>query len=209
MVRLSVAIFVAIVLVTFLILGWRGMRSPRPPLHVFPDMVVQPKYEPQDRSDFFADERTMRLPPEGTVAWGRETRDPDPVFATSDAERYEMQTMPIELDLAALQRGQEGFNIHCAVCHGADGSGNGITTKYQMLNPPTYHSDRLRQMSDGLIYQTITEGKGTMGPYGGRLSPTERWEIVAYVRALQRSHDATLDDVPEAVRQELESELEP
>jgi mono/diheme cytochrome c family protein len=73
-----------------------------------------------------------------------------------------------------------------------------------MVNPPSYHTDRVRDLPDGEIFKTITEGKGKMGPYGDRVRPDDRWAAVAYVRALQRAFDARIGDVPEERRKELD-----
>ena len=100
------------------------------------------------------------------------------------------------MDAKLLDRGQMKFNIYCAPCHGAIGDGNGITKQYGMGATPTYHDDRLRQMPEGDIFNTITHGKNTMFPYADKLSPDDRWAVVAYVRALQRAHHATINDVP-------------
>ncbi len=197
--------FLALLLVTVAILGVRGQLSSRPPLWIFPDMQDQPKYKPQTPSGFFADGRVERPIPAGVVAWGRSTGRPDETMLPSDASQFAMQTIPLKLDSVLLRRGQRQFNIYCAVCHGGTGDGKGITTnvRYGMTNPPTYHQDRLRQVADGYVFQVITEGKNTMGPYGERIHPADRWAIVAYLRALQRANNATIDDVPESQRKEL------
>jgi mono/diheme cytochrome c family protein len=119
-----------------------------------------------------------------------------------------MATMPVAVDRALVQRGAKIFETYCRVCHGGYGDGKGITTSYGMLNPPSYHSDRLREMGDGEMLKTITEGKGQMGPYADRIALEDRWAAIAFVRALQRAGDARLDDVPEAERAKLESGLE-
>jgi mono/diheme cytochrome c family protein len=93
--------------------------------------------------------------------------------------------------------------IYCAPCHGALGDGNGITKQYGMVATPTFHEDRLRQMPHGEIFNTITHGKNTMMPYADKLAPDERWAVVAYMRALQRAHHASINDVPLEKRGEL------
>ena len=109
-----------------------------------------------------------------------------------------------KIDRATLAEGRQVFNTNCAVCHGgATGAGNGITTQYGMINPPTYHGQRLREVKDGYLYQIITEGKGMMAAYGLQVKPPDRWKIVAYVRTLQRANNANLHDVPTEHRGEL------
>jgi mono/diheme cytochrome c family protein len=112
--------------------------------------------------------------------------------------------MPVAITMKLLARGQERYGIHCAVCHGATGIGNGITTQYGMVGVATFHDDRLRKMADGEIFNTISNGKGIMQPYGSQVPPLDRWAIIAYLRALQRSQQATVADVPPDRKPELQ-----
>lgn len=195
---------------TISIAGFRGMRSTQPPLVVFPDMDIQSKYKPQMASKFFADGRADRPTPAGTVPRGRGTAA-DPDFLRADDAHYLgknadgsfVKGFPIEVSETMIRRGQNRFEIYCAPCHGKNGDGQGITKAYGMVLTPSYHDDRLRQMPEGQIFNTITNGFNTMSPYGDKLSPDERWAVIAYVRALQRAHNAKLDDVPLANRGEL------
>jgi mono/diheme cytochrome c family protein len=133
-------------------------------------------------------------------------RHADPDFLKADEAHYAgknadgsfLQGFPsdIVIDEAFVRRGQNRFQIYCAPCHGALGDGQGITKSYGMVATPSYHDDRLRGMADGEIFNTITNGKNTMFPYADKLSVKDRWAVVAYVRALQRAHHATIDDVP-------------
>ena len=118
-----------------------------------------------------------------------------------DEDLFRLQTMPVAIDRELLYRGQKLYNVFCVVCHGGTGVGDGITTQYAMNPPPSYHTDRLRQVADGEIFKVITQGKGQMGPYGDRIKRPDRWAIVAYVRALQRAHRGSADDVPAHIRQ--------
>jgi mono/diheme cytochrome c family protein len=200
--------FVTVLLVS--IMGFRGMVSTRPPIEVFPDMDHQAKYKPQAESKFFADGRADRPTPAGTVPFGRDANKADPAFLKADDAHYVgknadgsfVRGFPagIEVTLGLITRGQDRYQIYCAPCHGALGDGNGITKSYGMVATPTYHDDRLRSMTEGEIFNTITYGKNTMFSYADKLSADERWAVVAYVRALQRSHHATIDDVPLELR---------
>jgi len=114
------------------------------------------------------------------------------------------EQIPVSADL--LKRGQEVFTIDCAVCHGATGQGNGITSKYGLLSIANYHQDKYRQMADGQIFNTITHGFNTMMAYGDKVPVKDRWAIVAYLRALQRSQNATINDVPDDQRAALEAQ---
>ncbi|MEO6996139.1 MAG: cytochrome c [Lacunisphaera sp.] len=193
--------FVVVLLVS--IMGFRGSKSSRPPIEVFPDMDRQAKYKPQAESAFFADGRADRSIPVGTVPRGR-TVEADPAFLRADDFRYAGKNadgsfargFPIPVTEIMIQRGENRFMIYCYPCHGALGDGNGITKSYGMVATPSYHDDRIRNMPEGEIFNTITHGKNTMFPYADKLSPDERWAVVAYVRALQRAHNARIDDVP-------------
>jgi len=204
--------FVVVLLIS--VMGFRGMKSSRPPIEVFPDMDHQAKYKPQAESQFFADGRADRPIPAGTVPFGRDTiekRDKDgkpyfadPAFLKADDFHYAGKNadgsfargFPIPVTEALVRRGQNRFQIYCAPCHGALGDGNGITKSYGMLVTPSYHDDRIRSMPEGEIFNTITNGKNTMFSYADKLSPDDRWAVVAYVRALQRAHHGSIADVP-------------
>ena len=190
-------------LLTVSILGFRGVKTPDAPLIVFPDMDFQAKYKPQMSSKFFADGRADRTPVPGTVPRGR-TVDADPAFLRADDFRYAGKAadgsfargFPVEVTEALVRRGQDRFQIYFRPCHGALGDGNGITKQYGMVATPSYHDDRLRRMAEGEIFNTITHGKNTMMSYADKLTPDDRWAVIAYVRALQRARNASIDDVP-------------
>jgi len=193
-----------VVVLTVGILGFRGSISSRPPLEVFPDMDRQPKLRPQDASTFFADGRADRPLPVGVVARGSMRADAA-VYQGRAAGGDWVRGIPsaVTVDARFLQRGRERYSISCAPCHGALGDGNGITKAYGMGATPTYHDDRLRAMAEGEIYNTITNGKGTMMGYADKVVPEDRWAIVAYVRALQRAQHGSVADVPTAHKAEL------
>lgn len=191
------------------VLGFRGRAFIKPPMDVFPEwafpgMKYQPKYKPQGESTFFADGRADRPLPEGVVARGM-LRDDDALDQGKDASGAFIHGFPqaITVDMKLLKRGQERFTIYCSPCHGALGDGNGITKSYGMGATPTYHDDRLRNIAEGEIFNTITHGKGNMLSYADKLSPEDRWAVVAYVRALQRAKMGTLADVPANHKSEL------
>ena len=185
------------------VLGFRGRISIRPPMDVFPEwafpgMKRQPKYEPQTSSPFFADGRVDRPIQARTVS-----RDPlraaDALSGqSSDGSWIRGFPESIVVNAELMAHGQNRYSIYCLPCHGALGDGNGITKQYGMGITPTYHDDRLRQMAEGEIYNTITHGKNTMLPYADKLLPEERWAVVLYVRALQRAQIGTAADVSEA-----------
>lgn len=178
--------------------GCRGQTSTQPPIHLNPNMDTQPKYKAQSRSAFFADGRTMRTPPEGTLMQGH-LREDDALSTGKLGDAY-VQSIPLPVDEALMARGQARFNIYCAPCHDQTGSGHGRVVSYGLVPPPTYHQDRIRQMPDGEIFNVITHGVRTMPSYAYQIPEHDRWAIVAYVRALQRSELATLEDIPEQQR---------
>jgi len=186
------------------VLGFRGCTSKRPPLEVFPDMDRQPKYRPQAESPFFADGRTDRPLPAGVVARGALRADPA-VYQGKSANSEWVRGIPsgVTVDARFMERGKERYQIYCAPCHGALGDGNGITKSYGMGGTPSFHDDRLRTMAEGELYNTIVNGKNTMLPYADKLEPTDRWAVVAYVRALQRAQTGKIADVPAAHKAEL------
>lgn len=210
------------------IFGFRGEKSTGSPLEVFPDMVRQVKVRAQAPSGFFADGRGARAPILGTVPMGYEMPRPDAMAAPANAvaapaphartafsggtDYYDTGKMgdqwgsglPVEVTPALMQRGRERFNITCAMCHGATAAGNGITKQLGLTTVVTLQDDRIRKMADGEIFNTITNGKNTMMAYGSTLTVSDRWAVIAYVRALQRSQNATIADVPEEQRAALE-----
>ena len=107
------------------------------------------------------------------------------------------------VDQAFLLRGQQRFNIYCSPCHGRTGYGDGMVVQRGFKAPPSYHIDRLRNQPSGYYFDVITNGYGTMVSYASRIPVDDRWAIVAYVRALQLSQNATVEDVPEAERAKL------
>ncbi|MBD3299206.1 MAG: c-type cytochrome [candidate division Zixibacteria bacterium] len=144
----------------------------------------------------------MRTPPAGTVPRGALIMDS--VFMTGlDADSVPVAEIPDEITMPLLERGQERFDIYCSPCHGRTGDGRGIMVNRGYVPPPTYHSDRLRDVSDGHIFNVITYGIRNMKGYKHQIPPDDRWAIIAYMRALQRSQNATLDDVPQEKRSQL------
>jgi mono/diheme cytochrome c family protein len=159
------------------------------------DMHVQPRLNPLAHSDFFTDQRSERPPVEGTVARG-ELRE-DIYFYTGKAGNSPGDYMPFPVTKAVLERGRERYNIYCAPCHSRVGDGNGfIPSRGFARKPPSYHIERLQKAPLGYFYDVITNGFGIMPDYAAQIPPRDRWSIVAYIRALQLSQNATKADVP-------------
>jgi len=220
--------FAFLVLIVLAMAGFRGAKSTRPPIEIFPDMDHQPKVKAQTPSGFFADGSAARPPVDGTVPLGYSVPQHKPVDGAeagssspykkiifSGAPDYPDTGkmgdnwgtgLPFDVTPAMVSRGQERYGIYCAVCHGATGAGNGIAKQLGVATVQSLIQERIRVMSDGEIFNTISHGKNTMLGYGERIQVPDRWAIIAYVRALQKSQGgATLSDVPEAERAKLEA----
>jgi mono/diheme cytochrome c family protein len=167
------------------------------------DMKDQARHEPLERSGFFADGRSARPLVEGTVARGH-LRDDDAYYRGLDAEGNFVARMPVRPDAAMLARGQERFEIFCAPCHSKLGDGMGMIVQRGYKQAASYHTDRLRAIEDGYIYDVITNGFAQMQGYASQIRPEDRWAIVAYVRALQLSRMGDVAELGGEVRQALE-----
>jgi hypothetical protein len=199
------------------ILGFRGSKFTKTPLYIFPDMDWQAKFQTQGENNFFADERDERPVVPGTVLRGygwsidevfsgdltyAPAEDPG-LFSGKDDKGEFLKDFPIEVNHELMELGQKKYDTFCYLCHGKSGDGNGITKQYGMIATVSYHDDRIRTMAVGEIFDTITNGKNQMGAYGSKLSPSERWAIIAYVRALQLAQNAKVEDVPVEFRSKL------
>ncbi len=188
------------ILALMIIPGCRGQKSVQPPIHLIPDMDNQGKYKAYGGNPFFSDGRNMRPLPEGTVPRGH--LNADEVYYTGMADS-QFVSNPERITMALMERGRERYDIFCSVCHGLTGDGEGIVIKKGFTPSPSYAEDRILQMQDGEIFQVITNGVRTMASMRIQVPVDDRWAIVAYVRALQRSMNASLDDVPEDKRSRL------
>jgi mono/diheme cytochrome c family protein len=166
------------------------------------DMHDQPKYIPLRASEFFADGRSERPLIEGTVARGHLNED-TAFYSGKGPDGKAVDTFPFPVTKADIQRGQQRYNIYCAPCHDRIGGGKGMIVQRGYRQPPSYHIDRLRQASNGYLYDVISSGFGAMPDYAAQIPPRDRWAIVAYIRALQLSHNASIDDVPAEARGQL------
>jgi len=156
------------------------------------DMDSQPKYNEYKPGSLFSDGGSAQSPPAGSIA-----RDD----AADAAEKATKPALTAEL----LARGRLEADIYCAPCHDRTGSGNGIVVQRGMPRPPSFHDPKLREADDRHVFDVISDGYGAMYGYGDRIRPRDRWAIVAYVRALQLSQNASIDDVPSDQRSRLEA----
>lgn len=214
--RTFLTIYVLVIAVTVSILGFRGTLTEKEPFEVFSDMDRQAKYKPQAENGFYLNGQNDRLPPKMTMSRGNALEMKE-VFATDytansatkelllsgkDADGEFSDVFPYPVDFELMQYGKESYNIYCMTCHGAAGDGNGVTKPYGIL-ATSYHDDRLRDAPDGYIYDVITNGKGLMYGLKDRLSNKQRWGIVLYLRALQRSQSASLETLSTTEKSEL------
>jgi hypothetical protein len=160
------------------------------------DMADQPKNRPLSPSEFFSDGRSERPLIENTVPRG--TLENDVYNVSKDYAGF-----PLVVNEKLLQRGEDRYKVFCTPCHGLQGDGNGIAAVRGMKHPPSYHIERLRQAPNGYFYDVITSGFGVMYSYSERISPRDRWAIIAYLRALQLSRNAKVSDLPESLREKV------
>ena len=165
------------------------------------DMHLQPKYLPYAPTQFFHDGRSERQPVEGTVARGQLRLDE--LLYTGRENGLESNQFPFPITRFDLARGREQYNVFCSPCHDYAGNGDGMIVQRGFPHPPSYHIDRLRNAPVGHFFGVMTNGFGEMYSYGSRIDPADRWRIAAYIRALQLSQHATIQDVPPAERQKL------
>ncbi len=157
-------------------------------------MHDQPRFKPLRRSDFFADLRSARDPVPDTVARGQLREDT--YFYTGKIGANPGDYMPFPVSMDVLSRGQERYNIYCAPCHARLGDGNGVIVQRGFKRPPSYHDPRLRNAPLGYFFDVMTNGFGSMPDYASQIPPRDRWDIVAYIRALQLSQNASAADAP-------------
>jgi len=203
--RYFLALFIIATMGIVMVAGFRGDKSRRPPIEVFPDMDRQPKLRPETDTPFIGweDGLSSRKPVEGTVARGSSFIEDEFSTGLQPGTTNYVKLAPIKITERVMARGQQRFNIYCMPCHGQVGNGKGITTKFGMAGVANLHDARIVTMPDGEIFNTITHGKNLMGAYGSNIDIEDRWAVIAYVRAIQRSQLATVEDVPEFARKNL------
>lgn len=208
-------LFIAAIIVSAF--GTRGSKSEQPPIEILDDMDHQAKIKYQAASEFFADGRGARLPVKGTVPMGFEIpskpavdgEKPARIAFTNGTNYYhtgkmgdfygdglpaEITSDPLVFNEAFIKRGEQRYGIHCAICHGASGTGKGVTSKFGILTAFNFQqagntdpTNAAAYRADGAIFDAITNGKGLMGGYGGNITLRDRWAIIAYIRTLQQA----------------------
>jgi len=164
-------------------------------------MAVQPRYDPLEPSNFFADGMSARPRLPGTVARGEVAVDS--FMATGKVNGQIADGFPFPVNDAVMNRGQERFNIYCSECHGRLGDGNGMIPSRGYRHPPSFHTDALRNAPTGHFFDVMTNGFGAMPPYAVQVPVKDRWAIVAYIRALQLSENGTMSDLTPEQRTKL------
>ncbi len=167
------------------------------------DMHNQPRYKPLAGTDFFGDGRSARPLVEGTIARGQ--LHIDTARYTGKVAGQDVDSFPFLLSKEDLARGQQRFNIYCSPCHSRLGDGNGIIVRRGFRQAASYHTERLMKAPIGHFFDVITNGFGSMPSYASRVMPDDRWRIAAYIRVLQFSENAKIDDVPAGRRADLEA----
>ena len=171
------------------------------------DMQDQPKYKPLAESDFFQDHRSARPQVEGTIARGH--LHLDQVRYTGKVNNNDVDYFPFPITKADILRGQQRFDIYCSPCHSRLGDGMGMIVRRGYRQPPSYYSPKLMTAPVGHFFDVMTNGFGGMPSYATRVSPDDRWRIIAYIKALQLSMSGKAGEVPADQRQELDQHPEP
>ena len=203
------AVVTALALVPLaLVVRARTTTSPLPRVHVVPDMDNQPKFRAQAANPMFADGRAMRPPVAGAVARG--ALSADDALERGRVDGTWIESFPVPVTEQLMRRGQERYDIYCAPCHGLSGHGDGIVARRAdrlqegtWTPPSSLHTELVRSRPEGHLFNTIANGVRNMPAYGAQVPVADRWAIVAYVRALQRSQNAKLTDVPAELRAQV------
>lgn len=182
---------IKLLLLVVLVLALAGCENQRYGAQL---MRSQPRFDPLEENTFFEDHRASRPLIEDTVAQGYLRLDEQ--LYTGKVDGAFADTFPMPITAEVLERGQSEFNVFCSPCHGHLGNGEGMVVQRGFPNPPTFHSDRLRNAPPGYFFNVITNGFGKMYKYDARIIPEDRWAIVAYIEALQLSQNADISLVP-------------
>lgn len=192
---------------------YRYEKKSQPRIHPILDMDFQPKYLPQQYSPLFEDRRDMRPPVSGAV--GIDAPHEDAHLLRGEVDGKPAKSFPVPVTMDMMQRGRQRYGIFCATCHGLAGNGDGITSQLafdreepKWVRPLSLHNQPIIDQPVGQLFKTISDGIRTMPSYAVQIPVEDRWAILLYVRALQRSQNATLEDVPEELRKHLKNEEE-
>jgi hypothetical protein len=166
------------------------------------DMHDQPRYKPLAATEFFGDGRSARPEVDGTVARGHLRIDQ--ARYTGKVNNEDVDSFPFPITKADLERGHQRFDIYCSPCHSRLGDGNGMVVRRGFRQAASYHTEKLLKAPVGHFFDVITNGFGAMPSYASRVEPDDRWRVIAYIRVLQLSQNASLADVPQDMHGELD-----
>ncbi|MEX2456464.1 MAG: c-type cytochrome [Balneolaceae bacterium] len=194
--KLATTHITALLLTTILMMGCRGQQSENPPISPQQNMQFQDRFNAQETNSFFDNNMSMRMPVEGTIAQGQ-LRDDVNLYEGTDEDGNYIEENPMDETRSFLYRGKERYDIYCQPCHGGTGDGRGVimTGQYGYVPAPTFHRDASYDMPDGEFYSAITNGVRNMPSYASQIPVEDRWAIVAYIRALQRSQNVPEDEM--------------
>jgi mono/diheme cytochrome c family protein len=186
-----------------MLMSCRGQLSKKPPIHPNPNMDQQMRFEPQEATTFFPDGRVNQQPVEGTIARGHLRQNTEYYQGITEDSAF-VTEIPVDVTKSFIYRGKDRYAVFCTPCHGLAGDGQGIIMEggYGYVPAPSFHQERLREVTDGYIFSVISNGVRTMPSYAHQIPVKDRWAIVAYVRALQRSQY-----VPEGEMEEYDVDL--
>ncbi len=186
----------AVIALPIVLSGCRGEKFQSQPVHPNMNMDQQQRFEPQEQNEFFADNRAMRQPVDGTVARGH-LKDDKALYQGINEDSSFVEDIPLDVTKSFIYRGQDRYDVFCTPCHGITGDGNGIimANNYGYVPAPSFHIDRLQNVKDGYIYSAIANGIRTMPSYATQIPVKDRWAIVSYVRALQRSYNVPEEEM--------------
>ena len=166
-------------------------------------MRDEPKLNPDEPTTFFASGTSSQPLVADTVPRGYAETDVA-FFTGKDASGNLVTDFPFPITKQDILRGQERFNIYCAECHGRVGNGGGVVAFRGFPGPPSYHQARLRNAPIGHFFDVMTNGFNKMPSYANQIPPRDRWDIAAYIRALQLSQDATVSQLPAEDQQKIQ-----
>lgn len=207
--KLVIGVLALAVVAVVTVAGFRGAKSRRTPIEVWPDMDRQFKLRPQTKAGFYAWANNLSSRPQvaGTVSQKNGFRDNNTwaqdAFNTGKENGAFVEVNPLPINLELLRRGEQRYGIYCQPCHGALADGNGITKKLGFTTVANLQDQRIIRMTDGEIFQTVSYGKNTMLGYAAQVPVEDRWAIIAYLRALQLSRLGVESEVPPPVLQTL------
>jgi mono/diheme cytochrome c family protein len=168
-------------------LNWMLHAQPSQPNREFiPEMVRTPRFNAYSANPNFADGKTLQTPVAGTIPRGflplHFAATPEDAVRAGDT----LQSAVRLDDAQVVSRGAVVFSNFCTPCHGGTGKGDGLVVQRGYPAPPSLYADNARKIKDGQIFHILTYGQKNMPAYASQLSPEDRWNVIAFVRSLQK-----------------------